>query len=689
MVRVMDNRQEQVRQEEEKYLHNVLEKLQKKIGMLNRSIKSGDEEIRKMDEYYWENYNEFDEYGYENYDNRQNRLNKAGENADRIKERYRYEKMLDSPYFARIDFIYDGEEEPESYYIGIGNFSMESSQVPMVFDWRAPVSGLFYDYDKGPASFNAPGGLMTGEISCKRQYKIAGGELKYFFESDINIDDEVLKKELSMNGSDSLKSIVTTIQKEQNKIIRDKSSKILAVQGTAGSGKTSVALHRAAYLLYNSRGQLKADNVLILSPNNVFADYISHILPELNEENICEMEFDDFASRELSEIGKCQDRYDQIEEIIANGYGVHAKYKQSKEFAAEINGYVLGLEADIINFKTVKYKKIEKTEKELEILFYEKFGDIPILKRMEAIAEYVIDEAETLSGKDFDPIEAEIIKEKFNRLYDTRDILRLYGNMLIDMGLPFDFNSDSIRYEDVFPLVYFKYQLMGAGNHRPVKHLIIDEMQDYSYIQYAIIQKVFKCHMTILGDRYQTIGDVRNDVLGYIKELFGREVKCVEMKKSYRQTIEIGKFAADIIGENDIEFFERHGKKPEIISISDTEEMLGKISMEAEKQLSEGKYETVAVLCYNEKEALFVYDKIKNSIPNRNVNYMDRESERFIKGITVTTFYMAKGLEFDCVHVPFCDERYMGSSFGKQALYISATRAMHELSMYRQRDCII
>lgn len=670
------------RQAEESYLDKVIERLHIKIHEIDKNIENIDEEIQKMDEYYWENYNEFDEYGYENFDNSQNRQIKVNENDAKEKEKNRYLKMLDSPYFARIDFIYDGEEEPESYYIGIGSFSERASSIPLVFDWRAPVSSLFYDYDKGKASFTAPAGEMTGEISCKRQYKIKGGKLKYFFESDINIDDDVLKKELSMNGSDRLKSIVTTIQKEQNKIIRDKSSRILVVQGTAGSGKTSIALHRVAYLLYNSRGRLLANNVLILSPNNVFADYISHILPELNEENISEMEFDYFAAKELSVIGTCQDRYDQIEQIIEKGYGKYMKYKQSKEFTKEINGYVLGLEADIVNFRPVKFKKLEKSIEEIEVLFYEKFTEIPLLKRMEAIAEYAMDEVETLTNTDFDEMEAEIIKDKFNRLYDTLDIRKIYGRMLLDMGMEYDFESNIIKYEDVFPMLYLKYQLLGTRAHRPVKHLIIDEMQDYSYIQYAIIEKVFKCHMTILGDRHQTIGDGQINAVSYIRDIFGRDITTVEMKKSYRQTVEIGQFAADIINEKDIEFFERHGEVPGVIETENEKALFDNMSENIKRQLNEQEHETVAVLCYSEKEAKYVYDRLINGIIQDCV-YMDKETEKFVKGVTVTTFYMAKGLEFDCVHIPFYDERYTSSDFGKQALYVSATRAMHSLNMYK------
>ena len=190
---IMGNIYNYDKEAEERFLEHLLEDIKKKIKTVESEIDSNDDEIQKMDEYYWENYNEFDEYGYEHFDNRQNRLMKASEKADRIRERHKLIKMTDSPYFARIDFVYDGEEETESYYIGIGSFSKTAASVPIVFDWRAPVSGLFYDYDKGPAAFEAPGGTMTGEITCKRQYKIQNGRLKYFFESDINIDDEVLK----------------------------------------------------------------------------------------------------------------------------------------------------------------------------------------------------------------------------------------------------------------------------------------------------------------------------------------------------------------------------------------------------------------------------------------------------------------------------------------------------------------
>ena len=270
---------------------------------------------------------------------------------------------------------------------------------PLIYDWRAPVSGLFYDYDRGQASYEAPGGTIEGEITSKWQYKIKKGKMVYAFESDTKIDDEILKQELGSNGDVQLKNIVRTIQKEQNEIIRNVKDKVLVIQGAAGSGKTSVALHRIAYLLYHDRKNLKASDILILSPNSVFADYISHILPELGEENIQEMSFDLFAYRELKGIvSDCEDRYDYLEKLIHfPEMGIRESYlkKQSAGFVGEMEGFLAVLEDQLMDFKPVKIRTLEKTEEELIHLFYFKFQDIPILARMDAVMEYLVDEYET------------------------------------------------------------------------------------------------------------------------------------------------------------------------------------------------------------------------------------------------------------------------------------------------------
>ena len=247
------------------YLAYVLEQLRKRIAEISQALAEGQKEIEGMHEYYWENYTEMDQYGYENFDNQQALLHQINANQDKLILKQRFKKMLDSPFFGRVDFLYDGDDEPEIFYIGIGNFAEQNGRLPLIYDWRAPVSGLFYDFDKGSASYIAPGGEMTGEIISKWQYKIRNGKMVYEFESDIKIDDEILKAELGSIGEVQLKNIIRTIQKEQNAIIRNTKDRMMVIQGAAGSGKTSIALHRIAYLLYHDREHLKSSNILILS----------------------------------------------------------------------------------------------------------------------------------------------------------------------------------------------------------------------------------------------------------------------------------------------------------------------------------------------------------------------------------------------------------------------------------------
>ena len=247
------------------YLSFVLEKLENRLLEIDQSLVEGQQEVENMHEYYWQNYTEMDEFGYENYDNRQALLQQTNANQELLLLKSRFRKMLDSPFFGRVDFCYEDEEFPEIFYIGIGNFSERTGQIPLIYDWRSPVSGLFYDFDKGPASYQAPLGLLSGQITSKWQYKIKKGKMVYEFESDVKIDDDILKAELGSNGEVQLKNIIRTIQKEQNAVIRNTKDRILVIQGAAGSGKTSVALHRIAYLLYHDRTNLKSSNILILS----------------------------------------------------------------------------------------------------------------------------------------------------------------------------------------------------------------------------------------------------------------------------------------------------------------------------------------------------------------------------------------------------------------------------------------
>ena len=669
----------------EQFLKEITDCLQQKIKELDEDLSAGQQEIKNMHEYYWGNYTEMDEYGYENYDNQQALLHQVHANEEKLSKRKRLTKMLESPFFGRVDFRYDGEEESETFYIGIGNFAPRAGMRPLIYDWRAPVSGLFYDYDRGPAAYDAPGGRMEGEITSKWQYKIKNGHMIYGFESDTKIDDEILKQELGNGGDVQLKNIVRTIQKEQNAIIRNTEDRILAIQGAAGSGKTSVALHRIAYLLYHDRENLKAANILILSPNNAFSDYISHILPELGEEHIQEMSFDLFAYKELKEVANdCEDRYDYLEKWMKfpdSEWERRYKEKQSADFIGQMEGFLAMLEEDLVNIRSFTFKGFHKTEEEIIHLFYFKFQTVPLLARMDAVMEYLIDEYETLRGKNISEEDMEALRETFQKMYVTTDLYENYGWLIKDCGYSELSNAEyerrKLEYEDVFPMLYLKYRLKGSRKHKNIKHLVIDEMQDYSYLQYSILSMLFHCRMTILGDRAQTMDSECQDVTKFLPKIFGRKIRKIVMNKSYRNTLEIADYAERIRGGEGLELFQRHGKEVEKFHDLSLEEMLENI--EKQVKSSNAQYETAAVITMNESDAYDIYRLLKNrQLP---VSYMDRDTSVFKKGMTVTTFYLAKGLEFDQVFAVLGRET---NPLYKQAKYISATRALHELYVYEE-----
>lgn len=674
----------------QEYLSFVLEKLLARLAEISQSLLDGQKEIENMHDYYWQNYTEMDQYGYEDYDNQQALLHQVNANQEQLLLRSRFRKMLDSPFFGRVDFCYDGDDEPEIFYIGIGNFAERPGELPLIYDWRSPVSGLFYDFDRGPASYLAPGGEMTGEICSKWQYKIRDGKMIYGFESDVKIDDDILKAELGSNGEVQLKNIIRTIQKEQNAIIRNTKDRILVIQGAAGSGKTSVALHRIAYLLYHDRQNLKSSNILILSPNGVFSDYISHILPELGEENIQEMSFDLFAYRKLQDTAAdCEDRCDQIEREMRDPKAAERfALKQSQAFVDQMEGFALELEDELMNFSDVSYKSFVKSESEIITLFYDKFADIPLLSRMDAVAETFIDEIETLLNRDLPEEERIPLIEKFRKMYETMDFYVLYNRFLKKEGyqtLPRrPLEKRKLRYEDVYPILYLKYRLSRQAERSNIKHLVIDEMQDYSLLQYLIIRRMFSCKMTILGDRAQTMADQQQDVLQFLPGIFGKDLRRIEMRKSYRNTVEIASYAANLIGVTVLELFERHGMPVLERDVTDLEAAL----REAVDTLlpDEKTYETAAVIVPDEKTAERAYLILRGILAEKDfdcgkrLSWLNRDSSSFKKGLTVTTFYLAKGLEFDQVFSIFPkDEK---REIMMQAQYIAATRALHELRVY-------
>lgn len=702
---------------EEQFLEDTLAKIQDAARELQDKLMLGSNQMEEMQEYFWENYNEFDEYGYEYSMNRQSMEMEAGSLQAMKKEYRQYERMLDTPYFGRIDFIFDGEDFEDSYYIGIGSFTPKKAFTPLIYDWRAPISSLFYDFDAGQASYMAPAGEMTGTITKKMQYKIRKGKMIYALETNLKIDDDILRTELSTHADATLKSIVTTIQKEQNQIIRNEKDHILIVQGSAGSGKTSIALHRIAYLLYHHRDSMKASQILILSPNEIFADYISHILPELGEENILETTLDHLAYKELKDLAEPETRYEYLEKTLnmdakeSLEQRKNLEYKSGESFTRELFAFALMQEDALMELTAFKYGKVSLHVEEMRKLFYEKFSRHPLLKRMDAIAEYIVDADDTLkdSGSQraledydmyadregFEMSEANesvqhtvsdpgYARKQLRKMYISTNLIDIYNMFLIEQDLdtlPLDLKK--IPYEDVYPLLYLKFLLEGTGKYRTMKHLVIDEMQDYTYLQYTILQMMFQCPMTILGDKEQGMEMETASLLEFLPKIFGKSAKVMVLDKSYRSTTQISGFAARLAGLADYSCFDRKGEPVGCHFFEKQEDMVKELVSKLQKQQ---ETDTHAILCKTKKDA----DKIKVLLEkyarehdlDMPFDYLSSESEHFGKGISIMPFYLAKGLEFDNVHVVFADEENFPEKRYIQILYIMATRALHTLDFY-------
>ena len=368
------------------------------------------------------------------------------------------------------------------------------------------------------------------------------------------------------------------------------------------------------------------------------------------------------------------------------------EWKQSAEFVSEAEGFFAVLEDELMDFREIEFRGMSLSEEEIIRLFYSKFYQIPLLKRMDAVMEYFIDSYETLKGRNIEEDDREFLRKKFDRMYETKDIYAIYNKLLSECGreqmsdLPYE--RRKIQYEDVFPMLYVKYRLTGRNEHKNIKHLVIDEMQDYSYLQYLILKGLFDCKMTILGDGAQTLGKEQQDVLKFLPKIFGKNIRTVILNKSYRNTREIADYAGKIGHTEEIEFLDRHGKEVEERTFESDEEIFAAIESnlnlekteENEEETKEKEaYETAAVIAMSEEEAFDIYRLLETR--GITASYVDRNTSAFHKGLTVTTYYLAKGLEFDQVFVVKGKRK---NPFEKQALYISATRALHELYVYKE-----
>ncbi|WP_053984351.1 RNA polymerase recycling motor HelD [Niameybacter massiliensis] len=632
-----------------------------------------------------------------------------------------YQKMLPAPYFGRFDFKEDGESE-EKVYIGYHNAMNDDTYEVLVYDWRTPIAGLFYNHEVGPASYVAPCGEIEGEMLLKRQYEVEKGELKFFFDSSIAITDDMLKQTLGQNTSRQMRNIVETIQKEQNRIIRDEENDVLIVQGAAGSGKTSIALHRIAFLLYNQREKgLTNKDVMILSPNSLFGDYIAEVLPELGEQNVECATLEDLFEAYFGNYLRMGKKHSQLEAIISskNRDRIRASiaFKGSEAFMTMLERYIEWIEKEGIIFKDVYYRE-EKImgAKELKTQFLDNQINMSIIKRLKRIEKILLERIKPLEKAYYkelvDKLENDskfahdeqeearrLVQEEYDCFMSTItrftrvNVLKVYERLMRKQKLFNQFaegivlpegiegmmkhtakclEQKQVAYEDGAVLLYLKLRLEGESLYASIKQVLIDEAQDYYPIHYKIFKMIFRNgQYTILGDYCQAIekpiqASIYDGIMEILKPRKGLQI---DLLKSYRSTYEICEFAGKLRGSTQqVIPFERHGEAPRLIEASSEQALISDMKQTLACYFEEG-YKHIAILCKTRKEAHYLQEIFKDE-ENKNGK------------LIISPIFEAKGLEYDAVMVYQTNKDHYCNNFDKQLLYIAATRALHTLSFY-------
>lgn len=638
-----------------------------------------------------------------------------------------------APYFGRMDFHEEGLPGKESMYIGIRSLIDQKSNLPLVYDWRAPVSSMFYDYGLGEARYEGPGGIYSGEISLKRQYRIKDRRLIYMFDNELTIDDEVLQQALGQHADEKMRTIVNTIQREQNQAIRNVHDSLLLVEGPAGSGKTSVALHRVAYLLYKYRDSIRSQNIVIFSPNRIFSDYISHVLPELGEENVMQTTFQDFVEPFLGWDWDVETQLSYLENSLREHGKVREQYlkvmvfKSSPEFQRVLDNLVDLIVAEACDFFDVRVgKELVITAHDQEKLFTENYGYLPAQKRLAKIHQRIMfllrpikknrvqkllkgfNPVPTLEGESWWTLAREAVKTVKHELepilakLNTQlqiDGINWYKRLWQDLDLwekvagtleiP-EYARKSLRsledtlisFEDAVPLAYLKGELEGYPVKRTIQHVIVDEVQDYAPMQLHILTKTFpRAKFTFVGDVFQSlhpyVWQAEETLEGVFNDL---ALKTVRLNKSYRSTEEIFHFCNGLLGgQVQAETVLRHGRKPATHQVRENEHIKRLHDMIMESELD--GMETIAVICETVQECRAIFDGLRKHDPILNVSLLVHEKAKFKPGVIIVPVFLAKGLEFDAVIVPDVSAEKYGEEYQRRLLYVACSRALHSLRL--------
>jgi len=668
------------------------------------------------------------------------------------------------PYFARIDFKENGASKTEQLYIGKMSLAKDEDQEIIIVDWRAPIANLYYEGRLGLSSYICPDGNIEGELLLKRQFAINNGKLEEIFDIDITTNDEFLQTYLGANAENRLKEIVSTIQEEQNRIVRAPMWKPLIVQGVAGSGKTTIALHRIAYLIYTFEKSFEPENFMIIAPNRLFLNYISEVLPELGVERVKQTTFEDFAMELIGKKFKLTDANDKLnmfvnhnateEQIMNNNLVKQASVlKTSMYFKDIIDEYIKEIELSFIPKQDIMLgTKIIFPYEEINELFLTQYGMWPIAQRMNEIKKSISTRLKTSKQQFISQIESECdrkvaiaratvsnekdrqklilsafekrdsVLEKIEKASKTlvkdyvdslpklspyqyyRDLMenadtfeRMVGKYSNQEVREFTrqytlkiLDSKMLELEDLAPIIYLKYKIYGMDEKIPVRHIVIDEAQDFSAFQFYVLKKIVKdSSFTVLGDLCQGIHSYRGvrQWEEIVNEVFeGKKCEFLTLEQSYRTTVEIMEAANNVIGKlQNNEFLRakpviRHGGPVEVIprnNITDiSEDIVQRI-----KQYKKDGHRTIAVICKTMDECEKILPLLKKA--DKNISIITGNEKEYKSGVVIVPSYLSKGLEFDVVIVSNANnQNYTENELDIKLLYVAMTRPLHKLCIY-------
>jgi len=664
---------------EQLYFANTLEIIEKKIKTNKTKKEQIDTKLRKGTKALADNYNE---------ESRGSDLSNSFEVLGQLQEMSqdlnlegrKLALQAKNPYFARIDFKPAGKEQEVPIYIGLGSLFNDNGKL-RVADWRAPICSMYYDYDLGPSAFKNGQDTVQGEMTLKRQYKIDNGKLLSYFDTDLTINDEILQEILSKNVSTKMKQIVSSIQKEQNSIVRNDPTKNILVQGIAGSGKTSIALHRAAYLLYSQRKLIKSNDICIISPNNIFSSYISEVLPQLGEDNLAETTLERIVKSELHR--PVQSREEMLDEIATNPKQEilnEISYKSSYEYMDGLFRFLKGPFIDTFQPKDLtfvieedlKHKKetITFSAEKTKELFFKTHKGLDLYERINNIAwQYAMYFTEKAH---YSKEQNTALKNRFKTMLYTflpvSEVEKVFQIFMARENLSYK-ETNEIKYMDKGSYLAIKHFIYGLDHNFSAKYLIIDEMQDFTPVDIYMFKKIWTCPMIVVGDVNQCIEkSITKEYLQLTADFLG--CKLLELNKTYRSTKEIALYANKLVGLNNIEFVNRSGGEPIVIKSSNQAQT---IKNYIEKEC-EG-LEHIAIICKCKRESTEIYHKLNKILDCKILT----EPEDYEARILITTCATAKGIEFDAVIIPNADYNNYKNTIDKNIIYVSSTRALHKL----------